>query len=520
MKQHILDEYPARLPAMPCDALRALDAIAHVASQELDLQTLYGVIHREVSKVMECDAFYVCRYDGADDLDFVYQFDEGVLEPSSHERLGNGPTSYCIRNREPFVLTRDNAGIHGSGRYMGQRRCSLSAIHVPLLVDGQPIGVISAQSYRPDAYDESHVRLLGIIAAKAAGAIRNADLRERNRRHEERLSQLAHVLRVREQTLKSVGDLVMTCNADGKITAYNQAVCDALGYGPRELVGQCIIALRTSERGEWPSFRHARNRRITVTAKDGHTVPVLYSTEFLDEEDGRPAGYLVVARNLSDLQRAEEAGRAALALERHRISRDLHDGLVQSLAIAKMQLQLLLRDHALDDATREDLGELQETLTRGLAEARQYIVDLKHAYVESDGLVRAARRYARDFGRVAGLVIEVDTDADESPLGDTEEVHLFYILREALSNVRKHADATSVRVRFRREPDTFRMCVEDDGRGFDLAALDANEDRSEHWGIRHIRERAQALGGCAEIASRPGQGTRICVRLPVAPETT
>lgn len=514
----VFNPYRPPLPTAPCSALRALDAISLVASQEADLQSLYGVIHREVCKIMECDTFYICRYDGVDTLDFVYQFDEGVLESAERTPMVDGPTTYCIRNREPFLLTPDTLYIHRRSQHLGQPRESLSAIHCPLLVDNEPIGAISTQSYLPDVYDEMHVRLLSVIAAKAAGAIQNAELRERNRRQEERLSRLSHVLRVREQTLKSVGDMVLTCDVNGRITAYNQAVSDALGYTQRELLGKEAISFRTSDRGEWNAFRQARNRRITVSAKDGHMVPVMYSTEALHDDMGRPAGYLVVARDLSDLQRAEQAGRAALALERHRISRDLHDGLVQSLAIAKMQLQLLERDHALDGGTRDDLAALRETLTRGLAEARQYIVDLKHAHVGNDGLMDAARRYASDFGRVAGVDVEVETDTDDSPLGDAEEVHLFYILREALSNVRKHADARRVHITFSRASDMFQMCIEDDGKGFDMASRVESPDAGAHWGLAHIRERAETLGGCAQITSAPGQGTRVCVRLPVAPE--
>jgi PAS domain S-box-containing protein len=503
-------------PQNPCSALRALNAIANVASHEPDLQTLYGVIHREVCKIMECDAFYVCRYNGRGRLDFEYRFDEGVLEPARSVPLGTGPTSYCIRQREPFILSEDNAAVHHSGMYLGQTKVSSSAMHVPLLIEGEPIGVLSAQCYRTDAYDETHLRVLSLIAAKAAGAIRTADLCERNSRHVERLNQLAHALRVREQTIKNVGDLVMTCDLKGDITAYNDAVCRALGYGRRELMGQSIVALRTSERGDWDVFRRARGRRITVVSKAGHPVPLLYSTRTLDE-NGVPAGYLVVARNLSDVQRAEEDGRAALALERRRISRDLHDGLIQSLSIAKMQLHLLLGNHALDDKTRTDLEGLQDTLTQGLAETRQYIVDLKHVHLESDGLVCAARRYADDFGRVTGLNVTVDASDDESPLGDSEDVQLFFILREALSNVRKHAAATNVWIRFERLENLFEMCVEDDGHGFRVSQDELGGGPGAHWGIPHIRERAHSLGGRAEIASCPGSGTRICIRLPIAP---
>ena len=503
-------------PASPCEVLRTLDAVTHVASCEPDLQSLYGVIHREISRIMVCDAFYVCRYDGHNLLEFDYQFDEGVLEPGRCEPLGAGPTSYCVRQQEPYVLGMHNAAVHRAALPLGQAKASRSAIHVPLMVDGEVIGVLSTQSYEPNVYNDMHVRVLTLVAAKAAGAIRNADLRERNRRQVERLNQLSHALRVREQSLKSVGDLVMTCDAEGVITAYNQAVCRALGYGPREIVGQSIASISTTERRDWTAFKQAKDRCINVTSRNGRTVPIRYNTKTLVQE-GRPAGFLIVARDLSDLQRAEDAGRAALTLERRRISRDLHDGLIQSLSIAKMQLHLLQGSHALDDGVRRDLMDLQDTLTRGLAEARQYIVDLKHVYLECDGLVHAARRYTEDFGRVTGLRIEVAHDTEESPLSSREEVQLFFILREALNNVRKHAEANRVCVHFRRAPGAFEMCIEDDGCGFDPDAVEVAAE-SDHWGLPHIRERAHALGGVGEIASRPGHGTRVSICLPITNE--
>jgi len=494
------------------DALLALDAISQALSRETDPRSLYSVIHREVSKVVECDAFYVCLHDGSDVVEYVYRYDQGTFVPRGVVRLSGGPTSYCLRERKPFVLTPENTPMHQSGMYLGQKRRSQSAIHVPMLVDGEPIGVISAQSYRPDAYQEAHVRMLAIIAAKAATAVRNTQLLDQVRSQVENLHTLMRALQIHDLTLGRVDDVVVTVDLEGRITAHNEALTRILGYGPTELIGRPVISLRTSGRGSFPSFQHARNRRITLTAKDGRQIPIVYSTEALTE-DGKVVGYLTIGRDLTDLQRSEEAGREALALERQRISRDLHDGLIQSLSIAKMQLQILQRECS-EACNLRELAELQETLSRGLAEARHYIVELKHAHIGQEGLVSAARRYARELGRVSGLSIGVSSDTETSPLSDTDEVQLFYILSEALNNVRKHSKAKRVRVAFRVLRSAFRMSIEDDGRGFDPAALPPGT----HWGIQHIRERASALGGSADISSTHGSGTRVSMTVPLAPE--
>ncbi|HEY3268900.1 MAG TPA: GAF domain-containing protein [Armatimonadota bacterium] len=528
-KPEILESWRGMLEGMRCvaalsrqyhaerseaDALRALDAISHALTHPADLDALYRAIHTEVSRVMPCDVFTVCLCKPRGVLHFVYQWDQGVDYPAEKLRLEDGPTVTCLRTREPFVLDERNRHIHVSGSFLGPPVPSASAIHVPMLVEDEVVGVISSQSYRPHGYDERHVRLLSIIASKAGVAVRNTQLVERVRSQVAKLEKLTRALKVREQSLERVDDLVVTTDENGIVTAYNEAVTRTLGYSPREMIGRSVLSVRASGPGYWDIFRGARNRRITILTKDGRPVPVIYSTEPL-RVDGRVTGWLTVARDLTAIQRTEEEHRRSMAMERGRISRDLHDGLIQSLSIARMQIQILQREHPTAEVGGA-LLDLQATLTRGLVEARHYVVDLKHAQLGPEGLIRAARAFAQELGRVTGLAIGVLAAVDSSPLSDTEEVQLFYILREALNNVRKHAAAKRVWVEFRQDGGEFRMSIEDDGQGFDLAGapLAGNE---AHWGLSNIRERADALGGRARVESAPGKGTVVSVFVPLPP---
>lgn len=171
--------------SLPLSEIRA--ALAHVdraASAAAEgLYPLYETLHRTAAVFGPVDAFYVCLYEpGAERLHFVYNFDADILDDPLTIPLGEGPTSYVVRNQRPFVL-RDDEGrtVHDSGISFGDmQRVSLSAVHVPMCLPTAPeeeeqvIGVVSAQSYESRAYGDPFTDILQMLADRAAVAIQRA----------------------------------------------------------------------------------------------------------------------------------------------------------------------------------------------------------------------------------------------------------------------------------------------------------------------------------------------------------
>ena len=202
------------------------------------------------------------------------------------------------------------------------------------------------------------------------------------------------------------------------------------------------------------------------------------------------------------------------AQERQRIARDLHDSVSQSLFSTTLHVRtaqhaLELEEFDTDGPVGEELREIGQ-LTRGaLAEMRALIFELQPGALAEEGLVAALAKQASALSAREGLVIEVDGPTGRLPIGAEVEEQLYRVGQEALTNVVKHARATSATVRIAATDNTVSIEVSDDGRGFDPAAVGP-----DHFGLRSMRGRVADLGGRLEITSAPGRGTVLRVEVP------
>ena len=225
---------------------------------------------------------------------------------------------------------------------------------------------------------------------------------------------------------------------------------------------------------------------------------------------------IVSERRHTTLELAESQRREGerAALERQRIARDLHDSVSQSLFSTTLHVRtaqhaLELEEFDTDGPVGEELREIGQ-LTRGaLAEMRALIFELQPGTLAEEGLVAALSKQASALSAREGLAIEVDGPDERLPIGAEVEEQLYRIGQEALTNVVKHARASSATVRVAAIDDTVSLEVSDDGRGFDPAAVGP-----DHFGLRSMRGRVADHGGRLEITSTPGRGTALRVDVP------
>ncbi|HEX5760079.1 MAG TPA: GAF domain-containing sensor histidine kinase [Thermoanaerobaculia bacterium] len=204
----------------------------------------------------------------------------------------------------------------------------------------------------------------------------------------------------------------------------------------------------------------------------------------------------------------------AVAEERLRIAHDMHDGLAQVLAYVNTKAQAVkefLRAGKAETAGAQ-LEELAAAAREVYADVREGIVNLREAQQPDRTLAESLQAYVDDWQDRSGIRAELAADS-ELGLPVAAEVQLARIVQEALTNVRKHARARSVRVKIRREADRVLLAVTDDGVGFDPAQPRAGE--FPRFGLTTMRERAEGVGGSIEIDSAPGAGTTVLVELPV-----
>ena len=200
--------------------------------------------------------------------------------------------------------------------------------------------------------------------------------------------------------------------------------------------------------------------------------------------------------------------------ERQRLAREIHDGPAQILANAIFELEYFERLIDKDPSSvKSQLGQFKSDMRNGLAEVRRFIFDLRPPSLGDMGLFVALRRYLEDYERHFGISVRSELPQLRERLPTTKEVALFRIVQEALQNVQKHAAASRVAVRGEIDSGVLRLCVEDDGRGFDLTEVERRHTRN--LGLTSMRERAELIDAQLEIVTAPDQGTRITVSVPL-----
>jgi signal transduction histidine kinase len=204
--------------------------------------------------------------------------------------------------------------------------------------------------------------------------------------------------------------------------------------------------------------------------------------------------------------RAEDSARAATE-ERARLAREIHDGLVQELWLARLTNGQLAHAKRIPAQAREVIARVDEILEGALAEARQAVAALQP--VQSSTLGEELSGLAEDFADHFGLEIEFSLDNDPGQLPGAVQSEVVRICREALNNVRKHADASVVRIRLLADDTDIRLMVADNGKGFDLASETAG------FGLQGMRQRAQSIGGWLSVESQLLDGTKVIFGMPL-----
>jgi len=232
-----------------------------------------------------------------------------------------------------------------------------------------------------------------------------------------------------------------------------------------------------------------------------------YLTGIVDQS--RKRGALIEELTQTRAELARERHEAGVRAERERLSADIHDTLAQGftsiLMLSQAARATLGRDLAAAD---RQLDLVERTARENLAEARSLVAALAPSDLAGHSLADALARLAARHTRDTGTPVEVVT-VGEPPVADAgSDVALLRAAQEALTNVRRYAEATSVRIELRQRDRRLSVVVADDGRGFDPTAT------THGYGLAGIRARAASLGGTGTVRSAPGQGTTVEIDVP------
>jgi PAS domain S-box-containing protein len=332
---------------------------------------------------------------------------------------------------------------------------------------------------------------------------------------------------------------IVALDLDGRVVFWNAAAERLFGWRRGEVVGQPLPIVPAALRQEWqlqvqrtlrdaqdaggaqgaettPAGAAAETQRLD---RDGHLVPVLRAAVPLRDGVGRTIGLVETLTDIRAHRQLDEESRALAQLrERERIAMDLHDGLSQSLY--SVLLGLAAAEHAVgpdgDAGVQAALHQARQHIERVIEELGAYLHELRAGEVAPPDLATGLRLLVDGLRLSGGLQARLELDpAAAAYLEPGLRGQVLYLVREAVSNVVRHAAARSVTVRLDGAAVTGPLVVRvtDDGRGFDAAA----GPRAGHHGLRTMAERARLLGGRLAITSAPGQGTTVALEVPRGP---
>jgi two-component system sensor histidine kinase DegS len=209
---------------------------------------------------------------------------------------------------------------------------------------------------------------------------------------------------------------------------------------------------------------------------------------------------------------AGNAATAAAVEERRRISRELHDRVLQLLSSVRLRAELCRREfiNSRDDLERE-LATIEKTADKAVAEIRRLLADNRSpSDLVAGSLERRLREELEVFCARSGMKVEFLCAIGKHNLAVATERELYFALREGLINAIRHSRASELKLELFQEGPICKAVLTDNGSGFDLATIDGDN----HYGLRIIRERIESIGGNLLIETAPGQGTRISIAVP------
>lgn len=227
------------------------------------------------------------------------------------------------------------------------------------------------------------------------------------------------------------------------------------------------------------------------------------------------------ARLYRDLEMEKERMMDIQEEARKKMARDLHDGPTQSIAAIAMRVNFARRLMERDmKAAAEELFKIEDMARRTTKEIRHMLFTLRPLVLESQGLVAALESMAEKMRETYNQQVSIEADFRVVELLEmTKQAIVFFIAEEAVNNARKHAQAENIWLRLRLLKDGLCLLeIEDDGKGFDLNAIDSTYHERSSLGLINMRERSELVNGVLHLESTPGRGTLIQLVIPVTEE--
>ena len=517
--------------------LRAIYEVGRRIANSSDINELLHIAGQMPVELLDAAGASVITFDpdtARSRLDLAYGFDAGAVQALRQHIEDAHAGASCLHCQPLTAQVNAACSLLASVQTAGAAANIDRIVCMPLGRSGHRSGIVSAYLQPDQQPSEEQIHLASILATEITAALEAARLRNRQ------MATLYAVDQATQQprTLDSLLSRVLHITIEGwgvESGAILLAVGDSWDVRAHSGMGHDLgaaafgLALRQAERAR-------RGRQPVILQERAAEDPFASTATLLLQTEGEIRGALFlasakpavfqpaqvelmkaiasqIALAVRNAQLDSQLRQTALLEERYRLSREMHDGVAQTLGYLGMQAERLetLVERGDYDALPVELKDLRHVIAQAYLDLRETIDGLRLTVDQPGGFLHALQTHIEDFTRRFGLPVDysaVDAPADLPP---ETALHLLRITQEALTNVRRHAHAQHVVVSLARQNGALELTIADDGLGFDLNTPAART----HVGLTSMRERVRSLDGQLTLATSPGQGTRVSARVPL-----
>jgi PAS domain S-box-containing protein len=432
---------------------------------------------------------------------------EGLVGRAKVSAAHDSQAGYTLLSDAPVVVSDLRSEKRFAGSALLREHGVVSSVSAVVGGRERPFGVLGAHTEERRDFTGDEVNFLSAVANVLAVAIERESAEAEVRESEQRF----------RSTFEQAAVGIAHLSPDGGWIRVNDRLCEIVGYPEEELLQKTFQDITHPDDLDADLLQAGQllvgdistySMEKRYVRKDGSVVWTNLTGSLVKGPTGEPSYFISVLEDISERKRAEEAVREIRKAERARMARDLHDGVLQDLSYTAAAMGLLM----LSVEDTELKGQLQSSIdaVRRAAKGLRDAVDDLRLEGEGDGplheLLGSIVREARATNPGCEVRLELQ-DGSASELPAEARAELSRVVREALTNVRRHSGAENVSVSLRTIGGELIAEMSDDGRGF-------GSDVGVGGGTRSMRERAAALGGALEVESEPGRGTTVRLRVP------
>ena len=509
--------------------LGVLNQISTTVSQSLELSQILNNATSSVIDVMQVDVVLIYLLDkesgkliltahGGVSDEFVKGVDE--LE------VGEGFNGRVAQSGEPLFVEDASQDTRLTREVVSKHEVH-STLIVPLTAQGEVNGTISVAMHSHRQFQQVEIELLTAIGNQIGVAVYNAHLYKQQQ-------VIAQQLRLSEERYRGLfensSEAIFVCSTTGRVISMNKACEQLTGYSQGELADSNIqdlfsgVSLEQVKQIFPDPLEKAvlgQTEELSLVQKGGDEafVQLRFSPLF---RGNQLIGLQAIARDVTEerqLQRNMEYYITQITKaqedERLRISRELHDDTAQVLASLSRELDSLVsKERGLPNSTIQNLKKLNNMADSALQGVRRFSQDLRPSILDDLGLLPALDWLVADLEKNHGLATKLSVTGKKRRLAPEKELTVFRIAQEALSNVRRHSQASAVEMTADFGDDALSMIIRDNGQGFEMPQRTSDLAQSGKLGIIGMRERARLISGTIIVQSEVSIGTTIILRIP------